>query len=74
MPEGYIARLVADRGFGFIRSRSRDEDTGRYVEWFFHRSQCDVLSPFDELQEKDRVEFDEEAHDKGPRAVQVRRI
>ena len=51
MPGGTIKRLVRDRGFGFIR-----DDGGQ--EWFFHRSS--VQGSFDELNEGQRVSFEEE--------------
>jgi CspA family cold shock protein len=63
MPGGTIKRLVRDRGFGFIR-----DDGGQ--EWFFHRSA--VEGNFDQLNEGQRVSFDEEPSAKGPRAANVR--
>lgn len=63
MPGGTIKRLVLDRGFGFIR-----DDGGQ--EWFFHRSA--VQGNFDQLNEGQRVIFDEEPSPKGPRARSVR--
>jgi len=63
MPGGTIKRLVRDRGFGFIK-----DDSGQ--EWFFHRSS--VQGDFEQLSEGQRVSFDEEASDKGPRAGSVR--
>ena len=57
MPGGTIKRLVRDRGFGFIR-----DDGGQ--EWFFHRSS--VQGSFDQLNEGQRVSFDEEPSAKGP--------
>lgn len=66
MASGTIKRLVRDRGFGFIR-----DDGGQ--EWFFHRSA--VRTPdFEELNEGDRVSFDEEPSSKGPRADNVRAV
>src|SRR5204863_41616 len=59
MPTGTIKRLVRDRGFGFIR-----DDGGQ--EWFFHRSS--VEGNFDQLNEGQRVSFEEEPSAKGPRA------
>ena len=61
---GTIKRLVRDRGFGFIR-----DDGGQ--EWFFHRSSVNVGS-FDQLNEGQRVSFDEEPSAKGPRAGNIR--
>jgi CspA family cold shock protein len=63
MPSGTIKRLVRDRGFGFIR-----DDGGQ--EWFFHRSS--VQGSFDQLNEGQRVSFEEEPSAKGPRAGNVR--
>jgi CspA family cold shock protein len=63
MPSGTIKRLVRDRGFGFIR-----DDGGQ--EWFFHRSS--VQGNFDQLNEGQRVSFEEEPSAKGPRAGNVR--
>ena len=63
MSTGTIKRLVRDRGFGFIR-----DDGGQ--EWFFHRSS--VQGDFDQLNEGQRVQFDEEPSAKGPRAGNVR--
>ena len=63
MPTGTIKRLVLDRGFGFIR-----DDAGQ--EWFFHRTS--VQGNFEQLNEGQRVNFDEEPSAKGPRAGNVR--
>ncbi len=62
MSTGTIKRLVPDRGFGFIR-----DDAGQ--EWFLHRSS--VQGDFDQLNEGERVQFDEEPSAKGPRAGNV---
>lgn len=64
MASGTIKRLVRDRGFGFIR-----DDGGQ--EWFFHRTAVKAAS-FDELNEGQRVSFDEEPSSKGPRAGNIR--
>jgi len=64
MPNGTIKRLVRDRGFGFIR-----DDGGQ--EWFFHRSAV-AQGVFDQLNEGQRVAFDEEPSNKGPRANNIR--
>ena len=63
MPNGTIARLLIDKGFGFIRDEGGQE-------WFFHRSS--VQGSFDSLNEGQRVSFDEEPSAKGPRAGNVR--
>src|SRR4029077_1251202 len=63
MSTGTIKRLVRDRGFGFIR-----DDGGQ--EWVFHRSS--VEGSFDQLNEGQRVSFEEEPAAKGPRAVNAR--
>jgi len=62
-----VKRVVADRGFGFIAA----EDG---VEYFFHRSGVDRDLNFDSLQGGERVEFDIEASQKGPRAHRVRPV
>lgn len=64
MPSGTIARLLIDKGFGFIR-----DETG--VEHFFHRSAVRG-AVFELLREGQRVEFTAEDSGKGPRAGDVR--
>jgi cold shock CspA family protein len=63
MPRGTIKTLFRNRGFGFIR-----DDAGQ--DWFFHRTS--VEGSFDQLNEGQRVSFDEEPSAKGPRAANVR--
>jgi CspA family cold shock protein len=65
MLTGSIKKVVADRGFGFIAA---DDGT----EYFFHRSGLDSSLEFDSLGGGERVSFDVERSDKGPRARQVR--
>ena len=60
MPTGTIARLLIDKGFGFIR------DEGG-IEHFFHRSSVRG-AVFELLREGQRVEFTPEESGKGPRA------
>ena len=60
MPSGTIARLLIDKGFGFIRDESG-------IEHFFHRSSVRG-SVFELLREGQRVEFTPEDSGKGPRA------
>jgi len=66
MPTGTIARLLIDKGFGFIR------DEGG-IEHFFHRSAVRG-AVFELLREGQRVEFTPEDSTKGPRAGDVRLI
>lgn len=63
MHSGIIKKVVQDRGFGFIA----DTD-GREV--FFHQTSL-VDVNFDALKVDQKVEFDVENSDKGPRAVNV---
>src|SRR5215813_64727 len=64
MPTGTIARLLIDKGFGFIRDESG-------IEHFFHRSSVRG-AVFELLREGQRVEFTPEESQKGPRAGDVR--
>jgi cold shock protein len=64
MQTGTIARLLIDKGFGFIR------DEGG-LEHFFHRSSV-RNAVFELLREGQRVEFTVEESPKGPRAGEVR--
>lgn len=64
MANGTIKRLVRDRGFGFIRDEGGQE-------WFFHRSSMSD-GAFEQLDESQRVSFDEEPSEKGPRAGNIR--
>ena len=66
MASGTIARLLIDKGFGFIR------DEGG-IEHFFHRSAVRG-AVFELLREGQRVEFTTEDSGKGPRAGDVRLI
>jgi cold shock protein len=62
---GSVKKVVNERGFGFIAA-----DDGQ--EYFFHRSGVDSSLDFDRLAGGERVTFDIERSDKGPRAQQVR--
>ena len=62
---GTIKKVVADRGFGFISAEDGQE-------YFFHRSGVDSSLNFDTLAADERVSFEVERSDKGPRAAQVR--
>jgi len=63
---GTIKKLT-DRGFGFIGSEGQEKDL------FFH-SKSLVGVTFDELREGDNVSFDVENGEKGPAAVNVKRV
>ena len=64
MARGTIAKVVKDRGFGFIRGND-----GKDV--FFHRSGLADLT-FEDLAEGTVVDFEVERSDKGLRAANVR--
>ena len=66
MPSGTIARLLIDKGFGFIR-----DEAG--LEHFFHRSSVRG-AVFELLREGQRVEVTIEEPQKGPRAGDVQLI
>ncbi len=61
--EGVIKKLN-EKGFGFITPEGEDKDV------FFHRNDL-VDADFDNLHEGDKVTFEKEASDKGPKAVNV---
>ena len=62
---GSIKRLT-DKGFGFIAPDGQEKDV------FFHTSAL-VDVTFDELRVGDKVSFETEDSEKGPRAVNVQR-
>jgi len=64
VPTGTVKKIIADRGFGFIRG-----EDGKEV--FFHRSGLQGLV-FESLREGQAVEFDLEDAARGPRASNVR--
>jgi cold shock protein len=64
MPTGTIKKLVSDRGFGFIAA-----EDGR--EYFFHRTGLDPSVNFDSLAGGERVNFEIEPSQKGPRANRI---
>jgi CspA family cold shock protein len=63
MANGKVKRLVADKGFGFIRGTNG-------TEYFFHSTAVD--GDFTDLREGDAVTFEEVPSAKGPRAEEVR--
>ena len=64
MPEGTIKKLT-DKGYGFI-------DIGGGRDLFFHMT--NVEGRFEDLQEGQRVSFNEGEGPKGPRAENVRPV
>ena len=62
---GTVKKVVAERGFGFIAAEDGQE-------YFFHRSGMDSSLNFEQLGAGERVSFDVERSDKGPRAAHVR--
>ena len=64
---GIIARIVSDRGFGFITPDDGSKDV------FFHARSL-VGIEFDDVREGDKVTFDMENGPKGPAATNVQRV
>ena len=67
MQQGVIARLVTDKGFGFITRDGEEKDL------FFHRNEL-VDVDFNDLREGDKVEFEIEEGPKGLNAVKVQKL
>lgn len=67
MAKGTIARLNAERGFGFIRPDGGAEDL------FFHRSAL-VGQAFEGLREGQRVEFEPGVDPRDPRRSRANRV
>ena len=65
MAEGTIKRLT-DKGFGFI-------DVGREKDLFFHSSNLDGVE-YEQLQEGQRVSYNEGHGSKGPCAEDVKPV
>ena len=66
MQTGKIARIT-DKGYGFI---SQD---GEAKDLFFHSNEVQGVS-FDDLREGDTVEFEVAQGQKGPNAINVKRV
>ncbi|MBU4332320.1 cold shock domain-containing protein [Patescibacteria group bacterium] len=66
MQEGTIARLVTDRGFGFIAREGEEKDI------FFHSNELKNVQ-FNDLQEGDKVTFEIAEGPKGLNATDVSR-
>jgi CspA family cold shock protein len=67
MQEGTIARLVKEKGFGFISREGQEKDL------FFHSNEL-VNVQFAELNEGDKLTFEVAEGPKGPNAVKVSRV
>lgn len=68
--KGTIAGKNDEKGFGFITPEGMEDKKENNV--FFHNSAL-VGVTFAELNKGDMVSFDQEASEKGPRAVNVQR-
>ena len=66
MQQGIIAGLT-EKGFGFIKIEGQEKDL------FFHSNELQNVK-FDELNMGDKLSFEVEQGDKGPKAVRVSRI
>ncbi|HYI37286.1 MAG TPA: cold-shock protein [Thermoleophilaceae bacterium] len=67
MPTGTVKWFNDEKGFGFITPDSGERDL------FVHFSGIEG-DGFKTLPEDSKVEYDEEAGDKGPKAVNVRKL
>ncbi|HSK53558.1 MAG TPA: cold shock domain-containing protein [Clostridia bacterium] len=65
MATGTIKKVISERGFGFITG-----EDGK--DYFFHRDGLAASFDFDRVAGGEQVEFDLEASQRGPRAVNVR--
>ena len=63
---GTIAKIVSDRGFGFIKPEAEGEK-----DLFFHARSVEGETVFDDLKEGDSITYEVEEGPKGPSAVNV---
>lgn len=67
--DGTIKRLVADKGFGFVKDNQTE------TEYFFHRSAVHGVKRFEHLREGEAVTFDEDIEAaKGPRVKRLEAV
>jgi len=66
MPKGTITRLIADRGYGFIRTEEEGD-----IFFHFHRNEL-VGIAYESLTEGQQVEFEIIRTPKGLEAINVR--
>ena len=73
MATGTVQRFDPRRGFGFIRpdAPSEVDADGKPKDVFVHQNDIE-MDGFRSLQENEKVEYEEEIGDKGPKAVHVR--
>jgi cold shock protein len=64
MQNGTIARLISDKGFGFIKVDGQEKDL------FFHSNEL-VGCTFESLREGDKMTFEVADSPKGPNAIKV---
>ena len=67
MQEGTIARVITDKGFGFIKREGEAKDL------FFHSNEL-VNEKIEGLREGDKVTFEVADSPKGPNAVKVTKV
>ena len=67
MPTGTVKWFNADKGFGFITPEDGSKDL------FVHHTAIDG-DGYRSLDEGEKVTYESEASDKGPKAVNVRRV
>ena len=62
-----VIKSLNERGFGFVTPEGESKDV------FFHSSALSGVT-FEELRVGDALSFDTEDSDKGPRAINVKRV
>lgn len=67
MEEGIVARVVSDKGFGFIKRDGQEKDL------FFHSNEL-VNTSFNDIREGDKLTFEVADSPKGPNAIKVSKI
>lgn len=67
MQEGTIARVITDKGFGFIKREGEGKDL------FFHSNELQNAK-IEELHEGDKVTFEVADSPKGPNAIKVSKV
>jgi CspA family cold shock protein len=70
MSTGVIKKLVEGKEFGFIAA---DDQKPGDKDLFFHKESV-VEAEWSDLREGDRVSYDVESSDKGPKAVNVKKV